>query len=140
MPRNTRRVVSEDGAEEETRSQLNTRAQNTTRGANSAVRVKAEKLNLNGEGGTDAENEEDTQDDGPAEDGDEEAGSSRGHKRARANTAGDATTPLVRSQDANGDSEAGKTRAGVKTLPRDPKDGCLQSFCAIVSAGLTQLG
>lgn len=129
MPRSTRRVALDDSEQEDAPSQPSTLA----RGSTSAAQVKAEKAN-----GRVREDEDDVQNNEEAVDGDEEGKSPRSHKRARANTAGDATTPPFRSQGENGDPEAGMTRAGVKTLPRDTKDGCVCLLCLMRDAGLTQ--
>jgi hypothetical protein len=109
--------------EEDVPSPPTTPAPAKTRGVNgnaAAIKVKAEKMN----GKARPVDEE------PVANGDdeEEDGSPRGRKRARANTAGEATAPRTSQDDEeDGDAGAGKTRAGVKTLPRDPKDGCAYS-------------
>jgi structural maintenance of chromosomes protein 5 len=141
MPRSTRRIASEDSTKENTPSVPNTPVKTRTRGVNATpVRVKAEKLKGHAEerendvNGTQDEEDGEEDEEEPIQNGDADEGSPKGRKRARANTAGEATSPR-RTQDDDQSGET-RTRAGVKTLPRDPADGCVplfSSFCAMAN-------
>ena len=63
----------------------------------------------------------------------EEEETPKARKRARANTAGEATSPILNNSQGDDEEEDESvdrtlTRAGVKTLDRDPADGFVLPF------------